>query len=695
MNNQQYQQAAGLELLNALWRTPTSYHQFVTTDRRVQPIRFAHHMVTDLADSMSSANTWSESGKDCYFACAEYKTSESRKADNVAGAWAFWMDIDCGIGKQAEGKGYETIDRANQALDGFCLAINLPEPTHRVQSGGGLHAYWALDKFLGVEDWKQTARQLKELHIELKFLADSSRTADAASILRLPGTLNHKLDTARPVALIKTETGPSTLSCALVIEAIRSAYAKHKGHSLLPNIPNIQIHSEVTLEKLKRTLDAISPDCSYDDWVRVLMAIHTETGGSDEGLLLAVEWSANGKSFSGNQIIGNKWKGFGQNTSSLVGIGTLLKMVQDSEQFISVPTVVCGGVVEVTDRASIPVNVAAHPLAVYSLRGSADQLEKEMVEQVPILGRIAPFGQATVIYASPNTGKTLLTIHLLCDAIERKVIDPSKIYYLNMDDNGKGLVEKLRIADLHGFHMLAQGHKNFHAKLFPQKLLDMTEGGWAKGVVVVLDTLKKFTDLMNKGSSSEFSNLVRGFVMKGGTVIALAHTNKNPGLDGKPIYGGTTDIVDDFDCAYTLSTVPGQQGDSIRVVEFDNFKSRGCVEKSVAYSYSRHPFTNYSELIESIGEVEAHQLEPMREAAAQVVESPLIEALKASITEGNLNKMDIVKEVSKHTGVSRNRVTALLDKYTGTERGRHLWSVTNGRHGAKSFELLQAGDQKT
>ncbi len=695
MNDKQSRQAAGLDLPNALWRTPSSHHQFATTDRRVQPSRFNHHMVTDLAESMSSAINWSESGQDCYFACAEYKTPENRKADNVAGAWALWMDIDCGVGKQAEGKGYETINQALQALTEFCLTINLPSPTYMVKSGGGLHVYWILDTRLEAEDWKQTARQLKELHIKLRFQADITRTADIASILRLPGTLNHKFDPPRLVTLSHTATIPSLLETNLVTAAIRSAYKKFMEPSVLPNIPDMTARPQITLDRLRHTLDAICPDCGYEEWVRALMAIHTETGGSNEGLSLAIEWSAKGKKFSGDQIIGSKWRGFGQNKSYPVGIGTLLKMAQDSERFIPVPTVVCDVMAEVTDKAVIPAKAVAHPLAAYSLRGSADRLERDMVEQVPILGRIAPLGQAIVIYAAPNAGKTLLTMKLLCNSIERNIIKPENLFYLNMDDNSKGLVEKVRIAELYGFHMLAEGHKGFRAKLFAEKLSEMIEQGLVNGVVIVLDTLKKFTDLMSKSSSSEFSSFIRGFVMRGGTVIALAHTNKHPGVDGKVVYGGTTDIVEDFDCAYTLSVIPGQQGDSARVVEFDNFKRRGSMEQSVAYSYSRYPVENYSELIESIREVEAHHLEPIREAAAKAVEAPTIDALRACISEGILNKMELVKAVALRTKGSRNTVTALLDKYTGTELGQHHWSFTVGGRGAKSFELLLPGDQKS
>lgn len=54
---------------------------------------------------------------------------------------------------------------------------------------------------------------------------------------------------------------------------------------------------------------------------------------------------------------------------------------------------------------------------------------------------------------------------------------------------------------------------------------------------------------MDNGKSSDFAKVIRQFSLKGGTVIALSHANKHPGADGRTVYSGTTDIVDDFDCA--------------------------------------------------------------------------------------------------------------------------------------------------
>jgi hypothetical protein len=74
----------------------------------------------------------------------------------------------------------------------------------------------------------------------------------------------------------------------------------------------------------------------------------------------------------------------------------------------------------------------------------------------------------------------------------------------------------------------------------------------ARGKIIILDTLKKFTSLMDKKSCANFGIKIREFISHGGTIIALAHTNKNRSDDGKLIFEGTGDITNDVDCYYTI-----------------------------------------------------------------------------------------------------------------------------------------------
>ena len=131
-----------------------------------------------------------------YFACSKYETNKSRTQPNAKYIKAFWLDIDCG-----EGKDYPSQIEGLAALKNFCKATGLPKPTV-VNSGRGLHIYWRLSRIITAEEWKPVAERIKYLCDEYDFHVDPSRTADLASILRVPETLNFKDDPPKPVSII-------------------------------------------------------------------------------------------------------------------------------------------------------------------------------------------------------------------------------------------------------------------------------------------------------------------------------------------------------------------------------------------------------------------------------------------------------------------------------------------------------------
>lgn len=125
---------------------------------------------------------------DVYFACAKYETDKARSTDNVKVIKSFWLDVDCGTGKP-----YATQSDGLVALKEFCSAVGLPKPWI-VNSGRGLHVYWPLTTEVTRQQWKPVAERLKSLCVEHQFEADPARTADAASILRMPETHNYKAE---------------------------------------------------------------------------------------------------------------------------------------------------------------------------------------------------------------------------------------------------------------------------------------------------------------------------------------------------------------------------------------------------------------------------------------------------------------------------------------------------------------------
>lgn len=208
------------------------------------------------------------------------------------------------------------------------------------------------------------------------------------------------------------------------------------------------------------------------------------------------------------------------------------------------------------------------------------------------------------------------------------------------------------------------------------------------GVTVVLDTLKKFTNLMDKGKSTDFAKVIRQFSLKGGTVIGLAHANKNPGADGRAMYSGTSDIVDDFDCAYMLNTVSQQSDLTQKVVEFSNIKRRGNVALTAAYSYTLDRDIPYNELLLSVQEVNPDQLMSVKQATEVQSDADIIKVIAGCIRDGIDSKMKLADAAAERAECSKRSALKVVDKYTGNDPAIHQWSFTVRERGAKVFMLL-------
>jgi hypothetical protein len=328
-----------------------------------------------------------------------------------------------------------------------------------------------------------------------------------------------------------------------------------------------------------------------------------------------------------------------------------------------------------------------NPLAAFSLRGRSEELAKEIRETKAVFGGMGLSGQSTAIFTPPNLGKTLVSLHELINAILAGRIDPENLYYVNVDDTYAGILTKLRIAERYGFHMLAEGLLDFSASKFVALMVELIETDQARDVTVVLDTLKRFTNLMDKTKASMFTKIVRRFVMKGGTVIALAHTNKNLGRDGKPTYGGTSDIVDDFDCCYIgypVSTLTSGE----KVIEFENIKRRGNVVEKVAYRYNPTGTQSYEDLLGSVQKVDDTALVPLKQEAQKLSDEALLVAVADCIREGINTRKKICAAVMERTSESRRTVFAVMDRYTGPDLDQHHWKYGIGARGSYVYELL-------
>lgn len=315
----------------------------------------------------------------------------------------------------------------------------------------------------------------------------------------------------------------------------------------------------------------------------------------------------------------------------------------------------------------------------------------EMVVSLFLLGMIVLSGQATVIYAPPNSGKTLLALFLLIESVAASKLSPARCYYVNADDSLEGVQAKRSILAETGIHMLVPGMQNFEASKLTEAMQALIDADDCHGVVIILDTLKKAVDLMQKKEAAAFGDVVRKFVLKGGTFLALAHTRKNEGADGQLVYGGTSDIVEDFDAACLLVPLPERSTKSERLVQFQFRKRRGRNVEEV-YAYADDPELSYDVRLASVRLVEEEELTTQVAQEQYRSDAELIGATKTLLAEGSMQKMALVKAVAKQLGTSRRVVMEVVERYTGTQRGNHLWTYKVGQRGSKNYELLPPPD---
>ena len=154
-----------------------------------------HATIDDVIDRASQLDA---EGINAYFGLATFETDNDRKVTNVKSLSSFYLDLDCGVSKE-----YPDQNTAFQDLRRFIKETGLPRPM-LINSGYGIHVYWVLTESVPYVEWLPVAQGLKDMCIQHNLSADNGVTADAARVLRVPGTHNHKRGTQKPVTFLGT-----------------------------------------------------------------------------------------------------------------------------------------------------------------------------------------------------------------------------------------------------------------------------------------------------------------------------------------------------------------------------------------------------------------------------------------------------------------------------------------------------------
>ena len=601
------------------------------------------------------------------------------------------IDVD----RVADTKQPATVEDMNSAenlaenVAAFLAEKGWPNPA-RMMSGNGFHLYFPLDDLPNTEKVTALVRgTLKELsrRFDTNTVRIDTSVFNASRITKVPGTIMRKGEATegRPYRMAKllSEFANTRVTESMLAEIVAPGETTLNAPSKTPRkllgpdssvaITTVQLKSALSsisshTRRGNGSIDLVEPK---DYWLGVVWAI----AGLDlnEGKEIAREWSSQSSLYTAEGFE-TAWDSFDPNHPNPIGIGSVVKLAKTLE-------------------AQATTSTFLQKLQAWSSTGNSQVMIQKLLEDKFVLEEIAILGEWTTIYASHNVGKTLLTLRLLIDSVKSGNLDGRNIFYINADDSYKGSVEKLSIAEKYGIEMLLPNQNNFKPGTFVEELGQATRNDEAREIVVILDTLKKFTDLMNKTESTHFGKIAREFVQAGGTIIGLAHTNKHPDESGKKIYSGTTDIADDCDCYHIIELIEDNKASGRRVIQSRCDKPRGAVALEKTFYYVRKQETSYEDLLNSFSvmdqETARQEKRSIKKKRQYYEDKRVIDSIIGFASQEEVELTELIKKVASDTQIGRGKCRDVVERYKGELLDEFtFWKILKGPRNRKTLEIL-------
>lgn len=436
-----------------------------------------------------------------------------------------------------------------------------------------------------------------------------------------------------------------------------------------PPIPGVLEGEYVTLGKLKSALDAI-PNAGldvldYDQWRNAIFGIHWASHGADEGLALAHQFSAKAEGKYAPEFLDNRvWPYIRSDREDAITCGTIFKMAKECGW--EEPPLEAG---EFEDLTPAPQSQAGSLNLddLFSDLALTQEDVETMADAEFLIDNLIVRGSLSVFVAPANGGKTTLFIHL-CEEMAAKGLN---IYYINADASPSDLKRHFEHAKQHGYTVLAPDAKiGKGPQDIVSKLTKMNTGGAPlDSVVIILDTLKKFTTVINKTQLKNLLALLRGLSTKGTTVIMLAHTNKYAGDDGKHIFEGTGDLRNDVD--------------NMIYLEGSKDEAKGRQEITTRPNKVRANFKPVSYWID-LTTRKVHQADRLLPVIDND-ERKILEFAAQELGRGQLAQYRLMQMVKEYTGIGEKKVIKTLHKLAHGE-GR-VFDISSGSNNARIYSL--------
>lgn len=181
-------------------------------DKNGKTVNYYKHTVCNSHSELAlNCKAISNGQSNSYFALASFAQAEyyvdnphnpdkqkrkQRTKENAVAARSMWVDLDCGPSKE-----YSSQKAALADLKRAIKQAKIPNPTFIVNSGYGVHAYWAFSKDVPKEIWEPVAVRFDAL-MRGAGLKHDKVTANIACVLRAPGTINYKYGSEKDVTIL-------------------------------------------------------------------------------------------------------------------------------------------------------------------------------------------------------------------------------------------------------------------------------------------------------------------------------------------------------------------------------------------------------------------------------------------------------------------------------------------------------------
>jgi len=182
------QQTTMLEFFQRVWPQAGHFALFSPKD----------HFWVDGAEAAVKQAEILAGARDVYFSVSAFSKAGTkgggRAARHASACKILFTDLDVGSKKSSD---YATQEEALAAGLKWVKDHNFHPPTFIINSGNGIYLIWVLTQAVGIDRWLGVAEKFKRAMQATGFKFDPVVPADAARVIRVPGTTNFK-DPANP-----------------------------------------------------------------------------------------------------------------------------------------------------------------------------------------------------------------------------------------------------------------------------------------------------------------------------------------------------------------------------------------------------------------------------------------------------------------------------------------------------------------